>query len=232
MHELTRTYQAWFGHALSLLPEDLSESFRSEFEGNFFQFRIKHFLQDARKPSVLFESAEGPARTVLDPWQYPFNDTFRGPLLTQKQILITAAQRLGTGEPTIEALDFLDRTCRRLPYALGVLRRDYRGRPGMSIADEYDLQHFLQAVLHLHFEDVREEEYSASKAGASTRVDFVLKDVRVAVETKMTRAGLSPKQLGEEIATDRLRYQSHPDCGALFVLAYDPDRRIGNPTGF
>jgi hypothetical protein len=229
---LTRAYQTWFGRAVFLLPEDLATVFHFEFEGNFFQARIKLFLQDCRRRSVLYEASDDAGRSLLDPWQYPFNDTFRGPLLMQKQILINASQRLGTSEPTLEALDFLDRTARRLPYALAALRRPYRGHEGTTIADEYDLQHFLLAVLCLHFEDVREEEYSPSRAGGATRIDFTLRDVRVAIETKMTRVGLGARQLGEEIAADWLRYQAHPDAGALFVLVYDPERRVSNSTGF
>ena len=48
----------------------------------------------------------------------------------------------------------------------------------------------------------------------------------------MTRPGLGPRQLGDELAADVLRYQAHPDADAYFALAYDPERRIVNSRGF
>jgi hypothetical protein len=86
-------------------------------------------------------------------------------------------------------------------------------------------------MLCLHFADVREEEYGASRAGASPRFDFLIKDTSVIVETKMTRQGLTSKKLGDELAADVLRYQQ-PHVKAMFALIYDPERRITNPTGF
>ncbi len=90
----------------------------------------------------------------------------------------------------------------------------------------------LPLCAQMLYEDVREEEHTPSRAGGSARIDFILKDVRLAVETKMTRSGLGPRELGNEIAEDIARYRAHPDVDALFVLAYDPSRFIVSSGSF
>src|SRR2546423_12699067 len=82
--ELDRQYRAWFASSLAALPDDLKEKFRFEYDGNFFQNRIKKFLEQPRVRSTLYESMQDETRATmsLSPWQYAFNDTFRGPLLT------------------------------------------------------------------------------------------------------------------------------------------------------
>jgi hypothetical protein len=42
--QLTENYLSWYASALALLPDDLKERFRSEYEGKFLNSRIKHFL--------------------------------------------------------------------------------------------------------------------------------------------------------------------------------------------
>jgi hypothetical protein len=37
--------------------------------------------------------------------------------------------------------------------------------------------------------------------------------------------------LGAQLLVDRERYQVHPDCRCLVCFVYDPEGRIGNPTG-
>jgi hypothetical protein len=136
--ELDRRYRTWYAASLSVLPDDLKEKFRFEFDGNFFQARVKKFLEQPRLRSTLFESMQEETRAALNlsPWQHPFNDTFRGPLLTQKQLLIEALARYGIGTTTIEGLALLEQLTRRLPISFAVLRREVQKRPGIQIVDE------------------------------------------------------------------------------------------------
>jgi REase_DpnII-MboI len=64
----------------------------------------------------------------------------------------------------------------------------------LAITDEYDVQDHLHALLRLHFDDVREEEWTPSYGGARARMDFLLKRERKVVETKMTWAGLEQRK--------------------------------------
>ena len=112
--------------------------------------------------------------------------------------------------------------CRRFHLFAHQLLDRHRQRGTLKIADEYDVQDLMHALLRLHFEDVRAEEVTPSVAGKSGRMDFLLKAERLVVETKMTRRGLTQKQVGDELIIDMRRYRSHPDLRTLVCLVYDP----------
>ena len=111
------------------------------------------------------------------------------------------------------------------------LRTRYNSRPTLEIKDEYDVQDLLHALLLLHFEDVRPEEWTPSYAGGSLRMDFLLKDVGIVIEVKKTRMSMTAKTLGEELLIDREKYKVHPDCKKLYCFVYDPEGLLGNPVG-
>lgn len=111
------------------------------------------------------------------------------------------------------------------------LRARHDNRPTLSIDDEYDVQDLLHAMLRIHFNDVRAEEWTGSYAGKSARMDFLLKEEKLVLEIKMTRDGLNEKKVGDELIVDIGRYATHQDCKTLVCFVYDPTGRIGNPTG-
>lgn len=110
------------------------------------------------------------------------------------------------------------------------LRQRSHSRPPVVIADEYDVQYVLGALLAVKFEDVRPEEGTPSHAAGSSRIDFLLKDERIVLEAKFARAGHADRQIAEELMIDKERYATHPDCGTLICFVYDPDRVLRNPT--
>ncbi|HEX8214783.1 MAG TPA: hypothetical protein VF582_04845 [Allosphingosinicella sp.] len=89
----------------------------------------------------------------------------------------------------------------------------------------------VHALLKLHFDDVRPEEWAPSYAGRASRLDFLLKNEKIVVEVKKTRPSLKAGELGEQLIVDRARYEHHPDCETLVCFVYDPEGRIGNPVG-
>lgn len=111
------------------------------------------------------------------------------------------------------------------------LHRRYSNRPTLKIGDEYDVQDLLNALLRLHFDDVRPEEWTPSYAGGNNRMDFLLKDEEIAIEVKMTRDGLKDKEVGNQLLVDIEKYQAHPNCKRLYCFVYDPDWHIRNPRG-
>jgi len=111
------------------------------------------------------------------------------------------------------------------------LHSRYDGRSTLDINDEYDVQDLLHSLLKLYFYDVRTEEWTPSYAGSSSRMDFLLKDEKIVIEVKKTRTNLESKQLGEQLILDIVKYKKHPDCKTLLCFVYDPEGRIGNPTG-
>jgi hypothetical protein len=62
-------------------------------------------------------------------------------------------------------------------------------------------------------------------------MDFLLKEEGIVVELKKTRRSLDTKAIGDQLLIDIGRYQVHPDCKMLFCFVYDPEGRIGNPSG-
>jgi hypothetical protein len=128
-------------------------------------------------------------------------------------------------------LDIVLRLINRFHVAANQLKRRYSNRETLRINDEYDVQDLLHAFLKLHFDDIRPEEYAPSKAGAASRLDFLLKGERIVVEAKMASASLNDKRIGEQLIIDIERYKAHPDCDKLVCFVYDPDHQIRNPIG-
>jgi hypothetical protein len=223
--QVRRDYRAWHIHARRLLAADAVKQFGEQRDGGIFSFGIGQYLDDPRQLSV-FQTDD---RTYpLGQWQYPFEDV-RGRLEKQRTLLFEAAPEVSPAESV--AAD-LAPVLRRLPELLTSLRKRRPEWPiGESIRDEHDLQVMVEALLRILFEDVRREDDVPSKAGANSRVDFVLPEAGVVVETKMTRANLTASRLGEELLVDAGRYPGHPNCSAIVAYIYDPDGRIENPRG-
>jgi REase_DpnII-MboI len=138
---------------------------------------------------------------------------------------------LGGDEPAYNPMAFIATLCERFHLVARRLRSRHDHRATLDVQDEYDVQDLFHSLLHLHFSDVRAEEWTPSYAGKSSRVDFLLKVERIVVETKKTRQGLDAKEIGSQLIEDIARYQAHPDCDALLCFVYDPDGRIANPRG-
>ena len=121
--------------------------------------------------------------------------------------------------------------CHQFHKVARQLQQRHDNRQTIEINDEYDVQDLFHALLKIHFEDVRPEEYTPSYAGSSTRVDFLLKNEKIIIELKKTRKNLKQKEVGEQLIVDIAHYQTHPDCETLVCFVYDPEGRIANPIG-
>jgi REase_DpnII-MboI len=130
-----------------------------------------------------------------------------------------------------DKLSVVELLCLRFHLVARALQNRHNNRSAHEINDEYDVQDLLHALLKLHFDDVRPEEWTPSYAGSASRVDFLLKEERIVVEVKKTHEKLKSSQLGEQLIIDRARYEHHPDCHTLVCFVYDPEGRIGNPAG-
>jgi hypothetical protein len=142
------------------------------------------------------------------------------------------------GVPAVQSADdphrafrAVESLCLRFHGVVRQLRSRHDGRPTFDVEDEYDVQDLLHALLRLHFDDIRPEEWTPSYAGKSTRMDFLLKKEKVVVEVKKTRKGLDSKRLGEELIIDIAHYRNHSDCHTLICFVYDSESRINNPAG-
>ncbi len=104
-------------------------------------------------------------------------------------------------------------------------------RSPFVIDNEYDVQYLLQALLAIHFRDVRAEEGVPSHIGANSRIDFFLGEEQIAIEVKATRDGLDDHQLGNQLLEDVARYKKHTDVKTLYFFIWDPAHHIRNAAG-
>jgi hypothetical protein len=125
-------------------------------------------------------------------------------------------------------LKLVETLCRRFPLLALQLTHRHSDRKTLLVKDEYDVQDLLHAILVLHFDDVRHEEWTPSYAGVSKRMDLMLKGEKVVIEVKKTRKGLDQKRVLDELAIDKMHYRAHPDCRALVCFVYDPEHRCHN----
>jgi hypothetical protein len=223
IRDAQRLYLAWYAAALREVPEgDGRKRFIDMYEGGPFIKRLRAFLTDPLATSPLYDPDDP---SLFARWTYPFEER-REELATQREVLSVVMHDQAS---VVTVLDELTAVFRRLPEFLAVLAAAGNERvPRPTIAKEADLQVLVHAVLQLLYDDVRPEDFVSQQAGAASRVDFLLRETGVIIETKMTRPSLTDKKVGEELAIDWNRYQRHPDCQAILGVVYDPDRHISN----
>jgi hypothetical protein len=120
---------------------------------------------------------------------------------------------------------------KNLRRAMHPLTHRRKGAVSLTFSSEYDVQDLLHAILRPWIADIRPEEYTPSYAGSSTRMDFLLPAHRTVIEVKFVRDAEHAKRIGNELIVDIEHYRKHPDCDALWCVAYDPDHLIRNPEG-
>jgi hypothetical protein len=121
--------------------------------------------------------------------------------------------------------------CDRFHEVARQLTHRRENRATLEIKDEYDVQDLLHALLRIHFDDIRPEEWTPSYGGGSSRMDFLLKDHAIVIEAKMTRKGLGAKEVSEQLIIDAAKYRQYADCKTLVCLVYDPSAFVKNPRG-
>jgi hypothetical protein len=131
----------------------------------------------------------------------------------------------------IKDADGVVRLAERLHLVVCQLRQRREERPTLNVADEYDVQDLMHALLKIYFDDVRTEEWTPSCAGGASRMDFILPEIESVIEIKRTRPNLPTKHLGEQLIIDIAKYRKHRSCRSLFCIVYDPEGRIVNPRG-
>lgn len=215
-------YLAWYASAQRLIPDEKLAKFRDAYEGGLVIKRIRDFLSNPMEPNALADPSD--PSNPFGPYQYSFEDSFRASAAIQREVLYEVTQ---LEVPLVAELERLADLLSRVPDYLKMLAD--AGAP--KVATESGLQELLHPLLQVLYADVRREDLVPQFAGGGSRVDFLLKEVGVVLETKMTRPTLTDKKVGEELLVDWSRYRKHPDCAAVFGLIYDPARHISNPKG-
>lgn len=98
----------------------------------------------------------------------------------------------------MNSIDIVRKICSRFHIVAKQLK-DHRheDRDTITIKDEYDVQDLLHALLKIFFDDIRPEECTPSYAGGSSRIDFLIKSKKMAIEVKKTRKGLRQKEIAD-----------------------------------
>lgn len=136
-----------------------------------------------------------------------------------------------TQKEKVNMIFILEEVIKRFHKVVTQVARRHKRRQTLRVKDEYDVQDLLHALLKALFDDVRAEEVVPSYAGASARLDFLLKEEQIGVEVKMASAKLRDREVGEQLLIDIGRYQAHQNCKTLICLVYDPCSHIRNAPG-
>lgn len=228
IEDVRRRYRRFFVAGKLALDDEQRVEFQKAHDGSFGDTDITDFLADPLGRSPIFDTPELAGTEMA--WKVGFATHVAPKLAKQRELLEEV--RLSSTDPE-QLLSTWATVFRRLPTFLRTLSGSPRKSqiPPIELTDEKGLQDVIEAILRLHFDDVRREDYVPQAAGAASVVDFQLPEIGLFVEAKMTRSTLKDKQIGEELLTDAGRYPAHPDCKAVLAIVYDPARLIKNPAG-
>src|SRR4051794_9154632 len=123
---------------------------------------------------------------------------------------------------TADTLVLLETVLRRLPDAIRQLRDRHDGRSTLRVEDVYDLEDFVRAVLHLHFDDVRCERRTP-RYSQGMRTDFVVGPERIAVGVKLVDTAADVERVAAEVRDDVAYYERQTDRGGFVALIFDPE---------
>lgn len=185
--------------------------------GNVDEFATTHWaIKNADLFRILASAGISSAQRNTHEQARPLAASPRGATLAREaelELTLAALRRLGEGG--LRAL---------------ITRR--RGRTGLTVADEYDLQDAVEVLLRSLYMDVRPEEPTPSSGGSSSRIDLHVRTHQLAVEVKVTADGRGERVIKEEILRDIHDYGGHPYVRTLVVAIYDFGSTFRNPTGF
>ncbi len=118
-----------------------------------------------------------------------------------------------------------------LPRSMQPLIHRRKNADSLSFSSEYDIQDLLHSMMRPWISDIRPEEFTPSYAGSNTRMDFLLPDHKLVIETKRVRDKSHSSKVGDELIIDIEHYRRHSACDHLWCVIYDPKLHISNPQG-
>ena len=129
-----------------------------------------------------------------------------------------------------DPLDLVRKVCTKFHAVVRQLRLRQDNRATLDVQDEQDVHDLLYALLRYEFDEVAQAEWPAGRPAAALRAMSLLPRHRLAVLAKMTKSGLGPREIAEQVTADAAAF---PAAGhqTLFCFVYDPEGRIGNPRG-
>lgn len=101
--------------------------------------------------------------------------------------------------------------------------KKFEEKTGVKIDSERKLQDCLHLILKSIFARVDYEDPTEKIGLKSNRLDFVLKDHKIIIETKFVRDKKHAKDVEDELSKDYNKYTLSEYCGKLYNYIYDPN---------
>jgi hypothetical protein len=130
-----------------------------------------------------------------------------------------------------DTLAVLRKVCSRFHIVARQLRLRKEYRATLEVEDDYDTQDLFFALLRLQFDEVGSEDWVPRYSEGATRTAFLLNKGSLVAVVKKTRPGLTTRDIQDQLRIDMERFSSQRGHAVLFCFVYDPEGRIGNPTG-
>lgn len=113
--------------------------------------------------------------------------------------------------------------CRRLPQVARVLaHRSHKHKSPYAIADEYDVQDLLHAVIRSVLKySVQEDTLPRVAAAKSGRADLTIEELGVLIEIKYVHSPSDQKRIFEEFSQDLVLYSQWVHLKHLIYLIYN-----------
>ncbi len=243
-------FQAKLEERIKIWEELLNKQINNE--QDYEDINNEHKKRDSRNKEFFAQSFNYPNNQYFDEYAYwrSFSMSMREPYLGEKienlqddikydieklKIILNKADLIPVSLESIhkeqlneKPLHLIKNILKGFHKCAQELRFRHQGRETIIINDEYDVQDLLRSILKVHFSDVRAEDYSPSSAGWNSRIDLVLTEENIIIETKITSERLKDKEAWEQIAIDIVRYQWHPSFNTLVVFIYDKWDNIRN----
>ena len=110
----------------------------------------------------------GDSHVYVENFKAQIKQGHRGTVEAGIGILRATKEDLAAGDldntPEQSPLLLIEQICSRFHLVVRQLRSRHGGRSTLDAQDEYDVQDLMHSLLHLHFDDVRPEEYTPSFA--------------------------------------------------------------------
>ena len=119
--------------------------------------------------------------------------------------------------------ELLQTLTKGLPRAMHPLTHRRKGSQNLSFQVEYDIQDLLHALLRPWIADVRPEEFTPSYAGSNTRMDFLLPEYSLVIETKLVRDKTHGKMVGDELSSTLSTTKLTPTAKSFGASSMTPD---------
>lgn len=130
---------------------------------------------------------------------------------------------------TSEALELLAELARRIPRSYSPDPSDHEAGPRPP-GSERELQLHLYRLLRWTFDGVEWELPSERRAGTAPRIDLVLAQHSIAIETKIIRDKVRPGAVADELLVDVGRYRA--SFAAMVAVVWDPRHRVADIARF